>query len=918
MIKYSSDIVKVRSKAECLAEVANMTERFITTESNIKDFIYSVGEEGYSWCGGVYSQQYRHVQYWTEQQVFAVDLDHNTRFEKILQDCHHFGIQPSGIYQSHRCKPEYHKHRVIFVCDQIITHPEMGRTISKLLNEIFNLQNVTKIPSKKEPGVLVEVPTADPAATDPARLFFSGKKVTYLDEEASFNPNTLWEIVYPHIEAKHGKNINRWMKSVPFRPTVVSGQEMSKVAKTPENLPEVHIREDIGASGIFSPKVVEIDTFVPWIGDAIASKVRSVTVSDMKNPDTTVAANTSVSLIQMKGDKWTELERSCEAYRHLLSGEYIDRNTVWCLLSNLSFIEGGRKRFKEAYEELMKKHPEKSYGSYARMWVDIRDGIENKGFGPARCAGMCQFHATCPNAPTSMVNIASRKLTDIVPKDRQKNTRNLTETRQAFNDELNQCWDILDGQIHIWQLPTGLGKTHTLAKLSTENTCFSFPTHDLKSEFMTLLTQYLDPDTGMNQWTEHLQDLPEDLQDALQRAQQLGSGTMAVYDAALLRSDVTPNQKKEIHRKLFEMKSVYSWTSLVCTHTKSLQLDQPERFAWDEDPAQELFQTFAITEEQLGAALNAADSLVMGAEYRLEKVKTGRTEKKSMTKQKEEAGKILDYIRELKKLITYAEEKDHIEVHPPKVDTMYLLKVSQKSQIPMDLFKIFDTSEVVRKADTLIFRHSERLQIGKTHHIFSATPKTEYYKKIYGDRVIIHDFGDVEQKAKYTLTAKRSYSMSSVKNNIKKYMEDLQMDQTTYGENPIICHKFLEGYLEKAGYKVGAYFGNSQGTNTLQGQNLTVLGSYHLPEDEYIQLARELGIDFDYGDIDWKMRRVETEDFSFSMMTMSDNAEIQKLQIEQVQNELKQAVGRCRPYENEVHVRIFSNVPIPGVSEIIQ
>jgi hypothetical protein len=58
---------------------------------------------------------------WIQQQVFALDFDHDTTIDEELQNCNRLGIIPVFGYTSFSHSEEEHHFRLVFVADEVIT-----------------------------------------------------------------------------------------------------------------------------------------------------------------------------------------------------------------------------------------------------------------------------------------------------------------------------------------------------------------------------------------------------------------------------------------------------------------------------------------------------------------------------------------------------------------------------------------------------------------------------------------------------------------------------------------------------------------------------------------------------------------------------------------------------------------------------
>ena len=103
------------------------------------------------------------------------------------------------------------------------------------------------------------------------------------------------------------------------------------------------------------------------------------------------------------------------------------------------------------------------------------------------------------------------------------------------------------------------------------------------------------------------------------------------------------------------------------------------------------------------------------------------------------------------------------------------------------------------------------------------------------------------------------------------------------------------------------YLGASQGFNYLQGQDITVAGTFHKPEYVYKLFAMITGNSNTVDSL--AVRRVSRNGYNFPFMTFSDEL-LRTIQLWMIESESEQAVGRARLVSNECTVNLYSNLPL--------
>ena len=80
---------------------------------------------------------------WTQQQLFALDFDHDTTIQKELDRCKELNILPCFGYTSFRHTEQEHHFRLIFCTDKVITDRQQRDNLQKTLIAIFHSDKVT-------------------------------------------------------------------------------------------------------------------------------------------------------------------------------------------------------------------------------------------------------------------------------------------------------------------------------------------------------------------------------------------------------------------------------------------------------------------------------------------------------------------------------------------------------------------------------------------------------------------------------------------------------------------------------------------------------------------------------------------------------------------------------------------------------
>ncbi len=116
------------------------------------------------------------------QEIFALDFDDGFTIDEALSRCRQKNLKPAFGYTTFSHKPDHQKFRLIFHSSEVITDRQKRDQIQIALMSIF--------------------PECDNVCKDPTRLFFGGKGLICIDENAVFDPDVLIEKYYRHSEMK--------------------------------------------------------------------------------------------------------------------------------------------------------------------------------------------------------------------------------------------------------------------------------------------------------------------------------------------------------------------------------------------------------------------------------------------------------------------------------------------------------------------------------------------------------------------------------------------------------------------------------------------------------------------------------------------------------------------------------------------
>lgn len=157
---------------------------------------------------------------------------------------------------------------------------------------------------------------------------------------------------------------------------------------------------------------------------------------------------------------------------------------------------------------------------------------------------------------------------------------------------------------------------------------------------------------------------------------------------------------------------------------------------------------------------------------------------------------------------------------------------------------------------------------------------------------------------------------------LKQYCEK-SMSRTCLANNPgmveSLMHRFgmsRESVITFMNQGIGElHFGNTEGSNMLEGKDILVVGTPYHAEFIYKLAAASMGIEFDEGE-KMSLQTIDYNGYRFQFTTFQ-NEELRKIHLWMIESELEQAVGRARLLRNACTVHLFSNFPLHQ-AEMIQ
>ncbi len=202
------------------------------------------------------------------------------------------------------------------------------------------------------------------------------------------------------------------------------------------------------------------------------------------------------------------------------------------------------------------------------------------------------------------------------------------------------------------------------------------------------------------------------------------------------------------------------------------------------------------------------------------------------------------------------------------------------------------------KEDTIAFIKPVSFKEAK-YVMVSATANEDICRKYFGaENISFHECKNAKYKGTLYQYPGKSFSRDCLKRNpgiIKRLMKRFGIEE----DNVITFMKENIGRL---------HFGNTEGSNSLEGQDILVIGTPHHAGFLYKLVAFTMGLDFDE-DEEMTSQFVTYRGYRFWFKTYI-NEELRAIHFWMLESELEQAVGRSRLLRHDCNVHLFSNFPL--------
>ncbi|RAV22653.1 hypothetical protein [Paenibacillus contaminans] len=836
-----------------------------------------VSPNGRTFSPAVFSNGQRKNEFWISQQIFALDVDNGLTIQDAVARCEEFKIKPVFIYSSFSHSEEHHKFRMVFLLDEELSD--------------IRVRNFVQL------GLAVVFPETDQSTKDLARLFFGGKKLEYCDFNNVISVPEVHRAAVRYIKETKGKNDSRDLaifaqkagvhlrNGIPHLETFNSKHDIAGLQIG--ELDYVNLKENRTNPIVYIIGNVQYSFSSNYL--IRFSNNQNAYYGDIKKFDINKSKETR-DLI--RNFDFQELEDTCQLFREGKSGEYwLEHGDMFGLMTNLLAIKGGSAEIAKIL------NARKEYSAKMDSWNTMVNQIQKSAYAPKQCDNFCPFADDCMHG-RNMIEQGKMFRGGVQTVETQEE-KSLDEAKEELKKVFNEILKSDEKGFFIVKAPTGIGKSELFIRAAKrKHITVALPTHKLKNEIMNRML-----DSGVKKLfvTPELPKLSEDVSERLNRLYRIGAQRTAnMYLRDLVEKGHEDADVIEDYLYLLERARKLRNTTILTTHQRAIyHRDQNDVLIVDEDIIPTLFPQSSISLSEFVLAISKIINSL-------------------------EDNETISLLEALQKKVLDA---DHNIVQ--KMESCFFKSpgaiekaISKDLEINGDILGFLNCINFVKtksqygNVEFINFIGRKELPSKKVI-ILSATINEEISKmvfdKVFNVNMKFYDIGAVENKGTIIQIPYKSFSRYSFNKNKAEmsFLKEALID--TY--NPYSWEISYKQFNDMAALNIPA-FGSTAGSDVLNGENITIVGTPNLNPISYILFASALNYTIGHDDNKMEYKPVVRNGFRFYYQTFGLNDKLQEIQFYLVESELIQAVGRARALIKEATVLVLSNLPVPGAEFI--
>ena len=810
-------------------ETALINKRFHEVTSDYRTIAAGIGELGMTFAAASFYHKRTNDEF-KQEQIFALDFDSGITFEEIKARLSQYHLPILFAYKTFSWKPEYEKFRVVMGFSHVAADLFTAQSIILILMEMF--------------------PECDKACKDPARMFYGGKGLLYLnDEDVQFSPEQLLLSFDAYMRNQYGqKHYTEHLKKFYQKNHIVT----DKKGRIP-----VTASEEIAGLNVFIIK-------------SEAPHRQYLKNDSFYDENDTVQKRRTV----VKSFDWTALYDCCELFRNFKDGkEYYYYPELFHIALNLCCVDGGRTKFMEILHSQQNQEHDSYFDDSKTDWKNTLNDIIKHEYLPKNCNN-CHYAEKCSHS-VNMISTANPSSHDVKILERREYC-SIEEAEESLIQNFMLALSNHDNKIKIIIAQTGIGKTAAyidMIKNTDESFMIVVPSHDLADEIYDRAIS-----SGINNIISapRLPVLSDEIQQEIDHYYNIGAGELAIqeYRELLKTLDKNSSDYMAVRHYLDKIDDVLKFKGhIIITHQRFLYLSplsktlENHRIIIDEDILTSVFSVKAADKSDIKKLLN-----------------------KSFIKSNHPAYNRLKYIYHSNGMMQF----DYgITLYAEKAD------ISEMKDIDGNVLELLLSKEVIADKNTVSYLNVKELPYQEII-IMSATINPELYRMMMPDREIqVYQCKEAAYMGKIIQHTDNTYSRGNMRRDTS-LIEKLKKECSSH---EVITFAEFERI-----FKTKYHFGGVEGLDTLKGKNLYIIGTPNVNDVVYQLYGMRIGISKSEIKADMKKLRVQHNGYDFSLYTY-ENSVMQTIQMWFIESLLEQAVGRARLLRYDCDVEVYSGFP---------
>lgn len=842
--------------------------------SELKELANDIGARGSTFCPATFKDGKRSKENFEQQQLFALDFDNKSPDRKVtLEDIKKRSDQHDlpilFAYETLSSKRQ-EKFRVVFINDAPITDRKVAEAMQMALGEMF--------------------PEADPSCyRDVSRMYFGGKQQLYYDDKTpTINIESTFRNLTHYYKEKYGQNHYRdHIKKFSHDTGIALNQNrmLDVTVSTDETVtPGALMKNENGKN---SPNPIIYKNTISHDGEIFPKVYYQIKLMDDTSDPSVTAEVDKNSVVQKqyanhqnyRSNVIPLIHDKCKLYQEYVSGERdMKHDELFGLATNLINADGGITKFKE----VMFAHP-KWYDSHRkRKWFDDLYYIKQNNYKPLSCESFCPYRNIC-NHKKNILSTAYMKRGTIerIPGYHEEYV-SLEEMQNSTYEAIEDALLSPGYGIYVIRAMTGAGKSFSYLKLMRMYPNIKFliavPTNILKNQIYTEAKKDSDTVVRTPSLQEIRDEIPDDVLRQIDEYYNCGSyNKIHPY----IREVLKKRHIRALAKYMEQRDRAYNAKgNVITTHRYMLSMDSDKIDQFD----------VVIVDEDIIFKSVVSNQAEVPTSF-LEKLRFRIIDESQLAKKIDALfrGSRLSSCIELEEID--CEELNIADSLKEGMDIPAFCKAKHF------IFRKASEDATIKK-DTFVFLKPAVFQDAK-YIVVSATASKEIYERYFGkDRV---EFIECP-KAKYMGKLYQYPARSMSRKYEREHPGSIQkiVDLFDIPESNVIT------YMNQS--MGDLHFGNTEGSNSMEGEDILVIGTPNQVTFMYKLGALMLGVEFDE-DEEMTPQIVEYNGYRFSIMTF-DNEDLRAIHFWMLESELEQAVGRARLLRNSCEVHLFSNFPV--------